>query len=260
MFAWRARLGLIQPTHRGKGFAFWYRHAPDGVEIVPTFIGFRRSDRETFGSAFERAEEIADNLKEVGCNLVVISGTPPFLLKGLDFEREWGQRLSERIGLPVVTPMEPHGIALQAMGVRRVAVATYYGDELNQAIVTYLARFGIEGELMGGFGLPGQSQGLYTTSLQALDDVSWIQVYRYCKRGFQQLSAPVDAIYINGGGWDAAPAINLLEDDLKTKVVFALAAEMWLAYAKLSIRIRLDDCGSLLRDGYEPRAAGAAGS
>jgi maleate cis-trans isomerase len=250
MYAWRARLGLIQPTHRGKGFAFWYKHAPDGVEIVPTFIGFRRSDRETFVNAFDRAEEIAEDLVAVGCTAISIGGTPPFLLKGLDFEREWRQRLSERTGLPVITAMEPHAIALQAMGVKRAAVATYYGDELNQAIVAYLARFGIEGELMGGFSLEGQGQGLYTTNLQALDDVSWVQVYQYCKRAFQQLSRPVDAIYINGSGWDAGPAVSLLEADLKVKVLFAPAASNWFTYETLAIHHTAEDCGEILRGGY----------
>lgn len=250
MYAWRARLGLIQPTHRGKGFAFWYKHAPDGVEIVPTFIGFRRSDRETFVSAFDRAEEIADDLQAVGCTAIAIGGTPPFLLKGLDFEREWRQRLSDRVGLPVITAMEPHAMALQAMGVRRVAVATYYGEELNNAIVSHLARFGVESEIMGGFSLAGQSQGLYTTNLQALDEVGWVQVYQYCRAAFQHLSKPVDAIYINGSGWDAGPAVNVLEADLKTKVIFAPAASVWFTYQSLSMHYTADDCGELLRGGY----------
>src|SRR3954452_5562896 len=108
MYAWRARIGLIKPTHRGKSFHFWYDHAPAGVEIVPTFVGFRRSDRQTFEKGFGRIEEIADDLKAVGCQLISLSGTPPVLLKGLDFEREWRDRLSEKIGLPVVSQMEPH--------------------------------------------------------------------------------------------------------------------------------------------------------
>ena len=45
----------------------------------------------------------------------------------------------------MVTPMEPHAIALQTLGVRKVAVATYYGDELNQAIVNYFSRFALIG-------------------------------------------------------------------------------------------------------------------
>lgn len=253
MYAWRARIGLISPTHRGKVFAFWYKHAPDGVEIVPTFVGFRSGKKDTFTQGFERAEQLAVDLQEVGCDLVAVSGTPPFLLKGVDFERQWGERLSRSIGLPLVTPMEPHAIALKAMGARRVAVATYYGDELNQAIVDYLARFEIEAIIMDGFNLTGQGEGLYTTPLLALDQVSWMQVYQHCKRGFQRIGTRVDAIYINGGGWDAAPAVEVLERDLKTRVVFAMAAEMWLAYWKLAINNPVPDCGSLLRDGYEPQ-------
>src|SRR5205814_9938242 len=155
MVACRARIAMIKPTHRGKSFAFWYKHAPEGVEIVPTFIGFRSGDRQSFGSGFERAEQLATELKAVGCTLIAVSGTPPFLLKGLDFERQWARDLSAKIGRPVVTPMEPHAIALRALGVRRVAVATYYGDELNQAIVDYFTRFGIESVLMGGFSATG---------------------------------------------------------------------------------------------------------
>lgn len=251
MFAWRARIGLVKPTHRGKSFAYWYKNAPDGVEIVPTFIGFRSEKRESFLEGFKRAEELAVQLKEVGCDIISVSGTPPFLLKGLDFERQWAADLSRKIGLPVVTPMEPHAIALQTLGIRKVAVATYYGSELNQAIVNYFARFGIQSELMPGLNMSGESAGLYTTSLRALDEVSHIDVYRHCKKALLKMPL-VDAIYINGGGWDAAPAIELLERDLKTKVVWALAAEMWLTYHVLKIDNPVPGGGSLLSGSYAP--------
>lgn len=252
MYAWRARIGLIKPTHRGKTFHFWYKHAPEGVEIVPTFVGFRSGRREGFLQGFERAEELALQLKEVGCDIISVSGTPPFLLKGLDFERQWASELSKKTGLPVVTPMEPHAIALKSMGARKVAAATYFGDELNQAIVSYFGRFGIECVAMPGFSHKGQGEGLYTTPLLALDEVSYMDVYRHCKRGVEQIGGSVDAIYINGGGWDAAPAIEPLERDLKVKVVWALAAEMWLTYHKLRISNPISGRGSLLSGEYEP--------
>lgn len=251
MVAWRARIGLIKPTHRGKSFAYWYKHAPEGVEIVPTFIGFRSERRESFLEGFKKAEELAVQLKEVGCDIISISGTPPFLLKGLDFERRWARELSEKIGLPVVTPMEPHAIALRALGVKKVAVATYYGRELNQAIVEYFSHFGIESELMPGLSMTGQSSGLYTTSLAALDEVSHMDVYRHCKQGLARLPS-AQAVYINGGGWDAAPAIDYLERDLKIKVVWALAAEMWLTYHMLKIENPIIGGGALLSGNYAP--------
>ena len=251
MVAWRARIGLIKPTHRGKSFAYWYKNAPEGVEIVPTFIGFRSEKPESFLAGFKKAEDLAVQLKEVGCDIISVSGTPPFLLKGLDFERQWGADLSAKIGLPVITPMEPHAIALRTLGVRKVAVATYYGDELNRAIVGYFARFGIESELMPGLSATGQRSGLYTTSLLALDEVSHIDVYRHCKKALKGM-APVEAIYINGGGWDAAPAIDYLERDLKINVVWALAAEMWLTYHKLQIDNAVSGSGVLLSGKYAP--------
>jgi maleate cis-trans isomerase len=251
MVAWRARIGLIKPTHRGKSFAYWYKNAPEGVEIVPTFIGFRSERRESFLEGFKKAEDLAVQLKEVGCDIISVSGTPPFLLKGLDFERQWAAELSEKIGLPVVTPMEPHAIALRALGVKKVAVATYYGRELNQAIVEYFSRFGIESEIMPGLSATGQSSGLYTTSLAALDEVSHMDVYRHCKKGLAQLPS-AQAVYINGGGWDAAPAIDYLERDLKVKVVWALAAEMWRTYHILKIDNPVSDSGALLSGNYAP--------
>lgn len=252
MFAWRARIGLIKPTHRGKSFAYWYKHAPEGVEIVPTFIGFRSEKKESFLGGFKRAEALAAQLKEVGCDIIAVSGTPPFLLKGLDFERQWAADLARETGLPVVTPMEPHALALRSLGVRKVAVATYYGDELNRAIVNYFFRFDIQSELMPALSMSGEPSGLYTTSLRALDEVSYMDVYRHCKKALLNMPS-VDAVYINGGGWDAAPAIESLERDLKIKVVWALAAEMWLTYHVLKIDNRIPGGGVLLSGEYAPK-------
>jgi maleate cis-trans isomerase len=99
--------------------------------------------------------------------------------------------------------------------------------------------------------MTGESSGLYATSLMALDEVSHMDVYRHCKKALAKMP-PVDALYINGGGWDAAPAIEYLERDLKVKVVWALAAEMWLTYHMLKIENRVPGGGVLLSGSYAP--------
>src|SRR5690606_35878481 len=146
MSAPRAKIGLIKPSPGN--LPFWQALAPAGVEIVAVYLGYTRGDRENFAQGFARAERLAAELKEAWCDLIAMCGTPPALLAGLDFERQWGKTMSERLGRPVTTPMEGHALALNALGARKVAVATYYGDELNQAIVRYLARFGLEAALM----------------------------------------------------------------------------------------------------------------
>ncbi len=79
-----------------------------------------------------------------------------------------------------------------------------------------------------------------------------MDVYRHCKRGLQEAGTSIDAIYINGGGWDAAPAVEVLERDLKVKVIWTLAAEMWLTYHKLAISNPLQGCGMLLNGQFLP--------
>jgi maleate cis-trans isomerase len=112
-------------------------------------------------------------------------------------------------------------------------------------------RFGFQSELMPGLSMTGEGSGLYTTSLAALDEVSHMDVYRHCKRALASMPE-VDAVYINGGGWDAAPAIEYLERDLKVKVVWALAAEMWLTYHLLKIENPAPHGGVLLSGDYAP--------
>jgi maleate cis-trans isomerase len=253
VFAWRARIGLVKPTHRGKAFAYWYRAAVPGIEIVPTFVGFRKGTRETFAAeaAVTRAEELAADLRDVGCDLVAISGSPPYLLRGAAWEETWERELAARLGIPVVTPMRPHALALQRLGVKRVAIATYYREELNAAILRYFAHYGLEGAVIPGFRQGPETEDLYATPLMALDEVGSEQVYRHCRDGVLALHGSVDALYINGGGWDAAPVIAFLERDLGIPVVWAVAAEMWLAYKTLHVCDRIDELGILLQDpGY----------
>jgi hypothetical protein len=65
MFAWRARIGLLNPTHRGKSFHFSLNRALDGVEIVPTFVGFRRSHRPDIRGCLSTHRANRDDRKAV---------------------------------------------------------------------------------------------------------------------------------------------------------------------------------------------------
>src|SRR5262249_7916764 len=116
------------------------------------------------------------------------------------------------------------------------------------------SRFGLQSEVMPGLSLTGESSGLYTTSLLALDEVSHMDVYRHFKRALANM-APVDAVYINGGGWGAAAAVEYPERDLEIEVVCALAAAMSVTYHILKIENPVPGGGVLLSGNYAPAQA-----
>ncbi len=248
VFAWRGRIGLIQPTHRGKSFGYWYRLAPPGVEIVPTFIGFRRGEREAFEHAFDKAEEIAASLVEVGATLIAIGGLPPFALKGYEFDMAWTERLSRRLGVPVATPMHACGLALKTLGVRRVALLSYFGEELTAALATYFSNYGVDSKVLEGLNLGRGSEGLFSAPLMSLDEVSKEQVYRYCRDAVLPHRGQVDGLFVAGSGWDATPVVEYLERDLGIPVVISLLGQVWYALRRLHVADSFDGYGSLLRD------------
>jgi maleate cis-trans isomerase len=243
------RLGLVKPgaTAGRENLSFWKDHAPGGVEIESAELGYSRGDRKTFKDGWDRAERLVRELADRGCDLVVVSGTPPFLLEGLASERRWRKAVSKSVALPVITAMEAHALALQAIGASRVAVATYYGAELNRAVARYLGHFDIEVELLGGFSLTGESEGLFSTPMGAQAEITSEQVYDYCHRGVRDRARDAEALYINGAGWDVAPVITKLEHELNADVVWGPVGEMWLSYAILGITNTQPDCGRLLR-------------
>lgn len=257
---WRGHIGLIKPTYRGKSFAFWYRNLPPGVECAPASLGFFSGEKGSFSdekSTFHLAEAVAADLRRWGCDIIVISGSPPFILRGPIHEKEWRHNLEDRLGVPVVTGMAPHVSAARVLGIERIAVATYFREELNNGIASYFKEQGIESEFLPGLAATGE-EGLYSTSMLGLHNVSHEEVYRHCKAGVAELSGSVDGLYINGGGWDVAPVISLLEQDLGIPVIWALATEMWLAFSLLGIGDPVQGAGRLLAEPRLRRAAEVA--
>jgi maleate cis-trans isomerase len=253
---WRGRIGVVKPNPKSSSVAIWHRYVPPGVEIYPpVFVNYPVRNREDFLGGLERGEALVRELAAAKCDVVSVSGAPPFLLTGgLTVERAWGTRLTSELGIPVLTPLQPSALAMQALGMRRIGIATYFGPELRAALAGLLAEFEIEATF---FRDPGLAEGeLPASSLVALDKASRTlghdDVYRFCKAEFLAVRAELDGIFINGGAWEALPVIDFLEQDLQTRVVTTKTADMWLAYKVLRVANPVPDCGHLLRESPDP--------
>jgi maleate cis-trans isomerase len=235
MYGWRAKIGLIKPTLRGKSFALWFTTAPEGVEILPTYVGYTRGDRDDFDTGLERIAILADELKAAGADVICVSGGPPFLLRGRAFEVAWAAQLESHLGIPVVGPLSPHAAALLALGASRVVTVTYYRDELNAALATYLRECSIETTVAAYTG--DKEEPLYSVPLRDVERLTWMDVYRHVREAVSGTDA--EAIYVHGHGWDAGRAIMPLEIDTGLPVVFGPEAEMVATYRRIGVAFTL---------------------
>jgi maleate cis-trans isomerase len=239
----RRRIGVIKPTRRSRPDFLTSRLERD-LDVDVRNLEFRRGDRSTFETAFEDAEQLATELRGVGCVLVYVAGTPPFLLRGPAYEESWAETLSQRLGIPIVTPMTAHVRMLQEAGVRRALVASYYGPELVASIGSYLAQCAITPVLAPGFSLTGEAEGLYSTPLAALEQVSADQVVEYGKQIARSAVGAFDGVYVNGAGWDAEPAIAPLARALRVPVIWAQTAALRMVHRALGMeRAAADPAG-----------------
>lgn len=244
MYGWLGKIGVVFPTHRGISIEDWFRILPHGVGLMPAIIGFQQAASGEFGAGIDTAEKLAKDLARVGVDVIAIEGLPPFALKGLEFEQRWADKLQESVGIPVMTPIRTDIEALKAAKITKVAVATYFADELNNKIREFLEGASIKVAAIEGYPFPEKDKGMWSVPFGRVDTIGWTDVYRFSKDLFLRAS-DADGIFIVGGGWDYVDAIEPLERDLDTFVVSAGTASMWNALRLIKVRKQIKGFGKL---------------
>ena len=96
--------------------------------------------------------------------------------------------------------------------------------------------------------------GLKSVSMEPIDvpfdqvaQISTEMLYAHVKRLF--LKHPgADGIYIQGGGWQTARVVAMLERDLQVPVVHATICQAWQIHRRLTVRETAPGYGRLLAE------------
>lgn len=99
---------------------------------------------EVLPEYLDGAFELARQFGSEGLEVLAYGCTAASFLAGPRADRQMQSRLSDSLGLPVVTTAQSMISALQLLGVSRVALVTPYSDMVNQRLRQYLADESIE--------------------------------------------------------------------------------------------------------------------
>src|SRR3989337_1187071 len=192
MYSWRGTVGLVKPTYRAGSLERFIRLMPDGVGVIPRYVGVRSGTEKEFQEALAIAEERVAELAGLKVDLVVIQGVPPIMLRGYRFDAELTETLQRKHGVAVLTATRTQTDALKALKIRRIVGVTYFKDDLNPKFAKFFEEGGFEVAAM---------KGCVDVPFSDLGKIPAEDIYARAKRVFIEAGGG-DCLYLLGAGWD----------------------------------------------------------
>lgn len=235
--SWRGVVGLIKPTHRPGSLEEFIRLLPEGIGVIPLFVGFQRGNEDEFREALRAYEERVDELAELGVDVIHPEGAPPFMVHGYKGEQEIIRQWEKKHKIPVVTASMTQVEALRALKVEKFVGVTYFTGKINETFSRYFEEAGFN--VMAMEGIPVAFEDVGRLSSQ--------EVYAHTRKAFLKHQG-ADAIYMLGSGWRTLDIIHLLEEDLQVPVVHPVPARVWAIQKRLHVRQPVKGYGKLLEE------------
>jgi len=156
-------------------------------------------------------------LAEQDMRAISLMGTSLSFYRGAGFTQELRERMREATGLPCTTMSHAVINGLAATGVRRVAVATSYIDDVNERLAAYLREEGLEVTAVEGLGISG---------VQAMSEVKSGTLVDLCLR--VHAAAPdSEGILLSCGGLRTLDVTLEVERRLGVPLISSSPAGFW---------------------------------
>lgn len=214
-------VGMIVPPAGDEVPAEAYGLYPRGVRFVARSLALETLTLAGYSGVIDRVGELAKSLRdEEGADAICLMGTSLSFFRGSDFNEDLVQVMREASGRPATTMSSAVRDALHAVGARRLAVGTAYGQEVNDQLRQFLERAGFEILTL---------EGLDVTDVHAVRKIGSKVVADLALRVDRNSGGEADAILISCGGLPALDLAGAVEPVADKPVVASATAGVWAA-------------------------------
>lgn len=218
------KLGHIVPHLRTDLTPYqFYRVAPPGVMLVTVPFDLRDYSRPAVESQLPLLWDRVQSLVERDVDRVVLAGVPVAATLGRKRVGDLIEQIAQRSQRPADSDLESHIRAAHHLGVSKIAMATRWGEALNQALVSYLASAGIQ---VVSIAAHARDLGQNKASNPNDDHELMLDLGR---RAVQGASSPPDALFLPGGLGLVVDAAVILEAEFGIPVMTNVASTLWAA-------------------------------
>lgn len=237
-YGYRGKIGLIVPSTNTVNEPEFYRMAPHGVSIHTARIKLLgKATRESYHAMGTETERAASELGTAEVDVVAWGCTSGSVIIP---RQQLETTMTEAAGAPSLTTFGSVIAALEALGVKRIALGTPYVDFVNEEEVRLIEASGFR--VVAWYGLRlGETQE-ERRGIGRVPPESLFRLVRYIDR------PEADAIFLSCTNLATVEMIADLEDEVGKPVITSNQATFWNAMRTMGLRDRIEGFGSLLAD------------
>jgi arylmalonate decarboxylase len=168
----------------------------------------------------ERYWKSVDTLVKQGADSITLCGLPVSSQLGRPRVLELQKETASRTGVVADSQAEATVAAMRHMGMRRVAIASRWSDELNQKLTAYLAA--ADFEVLAVTGVGQWAKQAFSMSIEEGVKLAFV-----LGREAMRKAPDADGLLLPGGAWRSLAAVPILEEDFGRPVVTNPIAQVW---------------------------------
>lgn len=237
-----ARIGLLLPPPNVVMEGEFNHWLPPAIALHTTRM-FRSTSDVTIDSLKEmasHANEAARLLAMTIPDVIMFGCTSGSLIMGMGWDKEISAGITQATGVPAVTTSTAVVSALQASGVRRVAIATPYVNEVNLRERSFLEGHGF------------QVLGIRGLEIVKSEEIGRVPLARVRQFALECDHPEADALFISCTNLRTMGVIDQLEQELGKPVITSNQASLWMCLSSLGGGLPLPGGGHLL-EGLAPQ-------
>ena len=233
-------IGLISPNLTEDTLVDVYKMLPEGTRIEGRALKVGRFTDEEFQRAEQAFSDLVRQLARLPLDFLMVTGELFLSYKGPGSDRKILELVKQITPTPASTVLTAVVRGCQALGLKRVAMASPFPEDQDEGLVRFLAHDGIEVVAFRGLGCPN-SDVIWELPPETGYDLATSLVREH---------PDVDGVYLPCNKWRTVSVLDRIEKDTGKPVVTNTQAWVWEALRTMGMKISIPGYGRLLMDGH----------